>query len=66
MKDELTAERLRELLNYSPETGNFTWITKSARGSNIWPGSLAGFTRHSGYRQIKVCKRGPIALHAST
>ena len=32
IKDELTAERLRELLDYSPHTGEFVWRV-SCRGT---------------------------------
>lgn len=51
----LTAERLRELLHYDPETGVFTWATKR-RGSNL--GAVAGNTSHKGgYRTISVDNR---------
>lgn len=46
----LTAERLRELLHYSPDTGVFTWT--EARG---WPtaGTVAGSKVNNGY--IHIC-----------
>lgn len=51
MKSELTAERVRELLDYSPGTGRFYW--RVSRG-----GAAAGFeagTYHcNGYRTIGI------------
>lgn len=53
---ELTAERLRELLTYDPDTGIFTRIS-SSRGR--WPiGSIAGTTRPDGYVGVQVGSRG--------
>lgn len=48
---DLTADRLREVLNYSPDTGKFTWaITR--RGCK--KGSVAGCKMKHGYIAIRV------------
>ncbi len=48
----LTAERVREVLDYDPETGVFTRRTRS--GPRVWVGDVAGFKRPDGYMQIKI------------
>ena len=50
-KPELTAERLRELLNYDPSTGLFTWLANI--GSRGRVGAIAGWSR-LGYRCITI------------
>lgn len=51
---ELTAERVRELLNYDPETGIFTWRTARS-GCTL---NKAAGTRHSeGYISIRIDRR---------
>ena len=47
----LTAERLRELLNYAPDTGEFT---RRSSTPNFPIGSVAGTTALTGYRQIRI------------
>jgi len=48
----LTQKRLKELLNYDPETGVFTWISR--RGSKA-AGSVAGTPHYKqGYIRIKI------------
>jgi hypothetical protein len=49
---ELTFERLRELLNYDPATGEFTW--KVAIGKKVRAGNVAGNINHKGYRIIVI------------
>jgi hypothetical protein len=50
MSKELTAERLREVLHYDPETGVFLW--RAALSSKTVPGTRAGQLKPSGYRYI--------------
>ena len=50
----LTAERLRELLSYDPETGGWTRIKHCARGSHIKVGDAAGYRDDRGYLRIWV------------
>jgi hypothetical protein len=48
----LTAERLRELLHYDPDTGSFTWKVKVSHRCVI--GSEAGTLQKRGYRTIGI------------
>lgn len=50
----LTAERLREVLEYDPATGTFTW-TAPAHGVTV--GSMAGTIGHHGYRSIGIDRK---------
>lgn len=50
---KLTIERLKEVLSYDPETGDFTWIV--TRAKNFPAGSKASQSVNSqGYRQVMV------------
>jgi len=50
---KLTQERLKEVLDYNPETGIFTWkISKGRKGV----GHIAGNLKHTGYMQIRINK----------
>lgn len=49
---DITAERLRELLEYNPETGIFRWLV--SRGNQIKSGSVAGSINAAGYVDIRV------------
>ena len=58
MAQELTQERLKELLHYDPETGVFTW--KVRRGGAAL-GSVAGTIKRDGYRHIGLLGRYMLA-----
>jgi hypothetical protein len=55
----LTAERLRELLHYNPETGIFTRLVRTARRVRV--GDIAGSLNRGGYWQIAVDGRSYLA-----
>lgn len=52
MAQELTQERLKELLHYDPDTGVFTWNVYRKSGSSR--GDVAGGRSPRGYRRIKL------------
>lgn len=53
----LTQARLKELLHYDPETGNFIWINPSPYAHKVHPGSKAGYENNNGYIEISIsCK----------
>lgn len=56
----LTAERLRELLHYDPETGVFTWLR--GRNCNAMAGDVAGTVNPKGYVVIFIDRR-PYRAH---
>jgi hypothetical protein len=56
MMSELTQQRLKELLNYDPATGVFTWLVG---GHGVKVGDVAGADNGSGYIRFSVDgKRG--------
>lgn len=48
----LTQSRLKEVIDYSPDTGEFTW--KISPANNTKAGSIAGGIDDQGYRRIRV------------
>lgn len=56
----LTLERAKELLDYDPETGVFTWRVR--RAGTALAGTIAGRIKaRSGYREIKIDDRHYLA-----
>lgn len=51
-EEKLTAERIRALLDYNPETGEFRW--RSYRNGNAMAGSVAGSPHREGYISIRI------------
>lgn len=52
MKDGLTQERLKELLDYEPETGLFRWKISISRRAIV--GEIAGSDHGNGYIEIGI------------
>ncbi|HEJ8008058.1 TPA: HNH endonuclease [Serratia marcescens] len=48
----LSLETIKELLNYNPATGEFTWLRN--RSSKAVAGQIAGSICKDGYRHIKI------------
>lgn len=57
---DLTAQELRRTLDYNPENGVFTWLTKNTR-HNI--GDRAGAPTHQGYIRIGFNSRRYLGHH---
>jgi hypothetical protein len=60
MTNILTAARLREVLNYCPETGVWTWVKSNSNRAKV--GAIAGCIDGDGYRRISIDGR----LYASS
>ena len=54
MKQKLTQERLKELLEYNPETGVFIWKVSKGRGK---AGYITEYKNGNGYLQIGIDRK---------
>ena len=54
MANEVTVERVRELLLYDPETGKFTWKVHRGTSGKANAGDIAGCVMNKGYVRIKI------------
>jgi hypothetical protein len=52
MKSKISQKELKEVLNYNPDTGIFTWLVD--RGANRTSGKIAGHIDCHGYRSIGI------------
>lgn len=59
--ESLTLERLKEVLNYDPATGVFTWRTRPYHNSRKKVGDVAGALKNGGYRYIGLDGHGYLA-----
>lgn len=50
----LTAERIRELLHYDPETGVFTWRRRADSRFDRWVNRVVGYPDKDGYLTIRI------------
>lgn len=57
--NELTAEELRRVLDYDPETGVFRWKVRLAQKLQV--GDIAGAIHTNGYRKISIKTRRYLA-----
>jgi hypothetical protein len=54
-RSHLTQERLREILHYDPERGEFRWLQRMGNRAKI--GDIAGSAAEAGYRRIRIAGR---------
>lgn len=56
-RTRLTCGRLREILHYDPDSGEFRWLERLAYRIRV--GDVAGgLNKTTGYRVITICRRG--------
>lgn len=58
-EEKLTAERIRNLLDYNPETGELRW--RNNMNGNAMAGSVAGSPQSAGYISIRIDSRPYLA-----
>jgi len=51
---QLTLDRLKQLLSYDRNSGQFVWLDRTTKTTNIAVGSVAGCVRTSGYCVICI------------
>lgn len=56
-ESELSAERLREILNYDPASGMFTWRVRMSPNSRHRVGDVAGVDAGRGYIRVGIGRR---------
>lgn len=63
-KSDLTAKRLRELLDYDPATGVMTWRNRPQKNGQPWArsGKPAGNVNTDGYRHIFLSAYGSLSV----
>lgn len=54
-KSDLTADDLRSLVSYDPDTGRFVWLKAAARRVKV--GDVVGSRHHKGYLRARVATR---------
>ncbi len=59
VSENLTSEKLRQILDYNPETGDFVW--KKTLSSKNLNGKNAGKINSHGYRSIKINRKDYLA-----
>jgi len=51
-ENQLTLEKLKQVLDYDPASGIFTWKIQRSSSANV--GDIAGSINHAGYRRIII------------
>jgi hypothetical protein len=65
LRNNVTAERVRQLFDYNPETGDFTWKPnpeKQKRWNTTWSGRKAGYMGSENHRYVQIFVDGQLYL----